>query len=68
MGVVIRPVTAAGHAVERQAAALVKRELTLDQQQDAFKDREATWQGQRRHYEQQIRELTSRMRSLPQAA
>ncbi len=54
--------------IERQASALVQRELTLDQQQDAFKDRELAWHGQRRHYEQQIRELTSRMRSLPVAA
>jgi hypothetical protein len=54
--------------IERQASALVQRELKLDQEQDAFKDRELAWNHDRRRYEQQIRDLTSRLRTLPQAA
>lgn len=54
--------------IERQAAALVQRELALDAQQEEFRENEQRWNGERRRYEQQIRELTARLRSLPAAA
>jgi hypothetical protein len=61
-----------GHArqaeIERQAAALVQRELALDAQQEEFRTREQHWNDERRRYEQQIREMSARLRSLPVAA
>lgn len=54
--------------IERQAAALVQRELALDAQQEEFRETEQRWNGDRRRYEQQIRELSARLRSLPVAA
>ena len=60
--------TARQAEVERQAAALVQRELALDAQQDEFQQAEQRWNADRRRYEQQIRDLTSQLRSLPVAA
>jgi len=54
--------------IERQAASLVQRELALDTQQDEFHQAEQGWHTDRRRYEQQIRDLTSQLRSLPVAA
>jgi hypothetical protein len=54
--------------IETQAATLVKRELTLDEQQDNLRHAQQTWQADRRRYEQQIRDLASQLRSLPIAA
>jgi chromosome segregation ATPase len=54
--------------IERQAAALVERELGLDAQQDEFRRAERQWQADRRGYEQQIRDLTTQLRTLPTAA
>jgi hypothetical protein len=44
--------------IEAQAASLVQRELTLDQQQQALADERQTWQSERRALERQIAELT----------
>lgn len=54
--------------IETQAAALVERELVLDQQQETMLHSERQWQSARRRYEQQIRELTCQLHSLPAAA
>ena len=61
-------VTARQEEIERQAAALVERELSLDAQQDAHRQTEREWQAARRVYEQQIRDLSAQLRSLPLAA
>jgi hypothetical protein len=49
--------------IEQQAAALVQRELTLDEQQQTSQRSQHEWAAQRRGYEQQIRELTARLNS-----
>ena len=54
--------------IERQASALVERELALDAEQDAFRQAEHRWSTDRRRYEQQIRDLTGQLRTLPVAA
>jgi hypothetical protein len=54
--------------IERQAAALVERELVLDAEQDAFRQAEQRWSADRRRYEQQIRDLSGQLRTLPVAA
>jgi hypothetical protein len=54
--------------IERQAAALVQRELTIDAEQDAFRHAEQRWSADRRRYEQQIRDLSGQLRTLPVAA
>jgi len=54
--------------IERQAAALVERELALDAEQDSFRQAEHRWSADRRRYEQQIRDLTGQLRTLPVAA
>ncbi len=54
--------------IEAQAAALVQRELALDEQQESFRRAETEWSASRRRYEQQIRELASQLRALPAAA
>jgi hypothetical protein len=54
--------------IERQAGALAERESVLDAQHEKLRDRENEWNSQRREYDRQIREFTSRLRSLPQAA
>jgi hypothetical protein len=54
--------------IERQAAMLVERELSLDAQQEAHRRDEREWQAARRGYEQQIRDLTTQLRTLPVAA
>ena len=57
-------------AVERaaEAATLVERELSLDAQQEEFRHAERQWQADRRRYEQQIRDLSTQLRTLPVAA
>jgi chromosome segregation ATPase len=57
--------TARQSEIERQAAMLVQRELTLDSQQEEFRQTEQRWNSDRRSYEQQIRDLTSQLRTLP---
>jgi hypothetical protein len=54
--------------IEQQAAALVQRELTLDAEHERFRQLEQAWQTDRRRYEQQIRDLTCQLRTLPAAA
>lgn len=54
--------------IEQQAAALVERELALDSKEDAIRQSQHQWQSDRRRYEQQIRDLTSQLHSLPAAA
>lgn len=54
--------------IERQASALVERELALDAQLDAQRSAEREWQAARRGYEQQIRELMGQLRAVPMAA
>jgi hypothetical protein len=54
--------------IERQAQALVQRELALDSQQDELRAAQQEWNAQRRGYEQQIRELTNQLRTQPIAA
>jgi hypothetical protein len=54
--------------IEGQAATLVKRELALDEQQAEARQAQQQWHVDRRRYEQQIRDLTSQLRSLPVAA
>jgi hypothetical protein len=54
--------------IESQAAALAQRELAIDHQQEQFHRAQREWQSERRHYEQQIRDLTSQLRTLPAAA
>ncbi|HZN34790.1 MAG TPA: hypothetical protein VFB80_13270, partial [Pirellulaceae bacterium] len=51
-----------------QAAALVRREAELDQQQERLRQAEQDWSAARRGYEQQIRDLTTQLRALPAAA
>lgn len=54
--------------IEQQAASLVQRELALDGEQERFRQAEHEWQAERRRYEQQIRDLTCQLRTLPAAA
>lgn len=54
--------------IQRQAASLVERELALDGQQEAHHRAERQWQADRRSYEQQIRDLSTQLRTLPVAA
>ena len=54
--------------IERQAATLVERELALDAQQEEMREREQRWNSDRRRYEQQVRDLSARLRHLPIAA
>lgn len=54
--------------IEQQAATLVQRELTLDEQQEQHRRDAIDWSTARRRYEQQIRELTNQLRTLPVAA
>jgi hypothetical protein len=54
--------------IEQQAAALVQRELALDAKEDGFRQSQHAWQADRRRYEQQIRELSGQLRTLPAAA
>ena len=51
-----------------QTQALVERELGLDAQQEEFRQAQQQWHADRRGYEQQIRDLTSQLRTLPAAA
>ncbi len=60
--------TARQAEIERQAATLVQRELALDAQQEEFRQAQQTWAADRRRYEQQIRDLTTQLRTLPAAA
>ncbi len=60
--------TARQTEIERQAATLVQRELALDAQQDEYRQAEQSWAADRRRYEQQIRDLTTQLRTLPAAA
>jgi chromosome segregation ATPase len=54
--------------IGQQAAALVQRELALDEQHESLRQAERQWQFERRRYEQQIRDLASQLRTLPAAA
>jgi hypothetical protein len=54
--------------IEQQAAMLVQRELTLDTQQEEIRKSQQQWNSDRRQYEQQIRDLTSHLRTQPLAA
>jgi hypothetical protein len=54
--------------IERQAATLVQRELALDAQQEESRQAAQNWNADRRRYEQQIRDLTTQLRTLPAAA
>jgi hypothetical protein len=54
--------------IEGQAAALVQRELALDEQQEHFRSAELQWSAERRRYEQNIRELSGQLRLQPAAA
>jgi len=60
--------TARQAEIERQAATLVQRELALDAQQEEFRQAAQNWNADRRRYEQQIRDLTAQLRTLPSAA
>lgn len=53
--------------IEQQAATLVQRELALDAQQEELRVAQQQWQADRRHLEQQIRELTAQLRTQPVA-
>ncbi len=53
--------------IERQATALAEREHSLDDQQQETHRCKSEWNSQRREYERQIRELTVRLRTIPQA-
>jgi len=54
--------------IEQQAAALVERELALDAERQRSGQLQQAWQTDRRRYEQQIRDLTCQLRTLPAAA
>jgi len=54
--------------IEEQAATLVQREMVLDSKDDSFRQAQHQWQSDRRRYEQQIRDLSSQLRTLPAAA
>jgi hypothetical protein len=60
--------TARQAEIEQQAATLVERELALDAQQEEFRQAQQSWTADRRRYEQQIRDLTMQLRTLPTAA
>jgi hypothetical protein len=60
--------TARQAEIERQAAALVQRELVLDAQQEEFRQAGQNWAADRRRYERQIRDLVTQLRTLPAAA
>jgi hypothetical protein len=59
--------TARQSEIERQAAALVQRELVLDAHQEEFRQAEQQWTADRRRYEQQIRNLSTRLSTMPAA-
>lgn len=48
--------------IEQQAAALVQRELTLDEQELQSRQAQHQWQADRRALEQQIRDLSGKLR------
>jgi exonuclease SbcC len=54
--------------IQRQAATLVERELAMDAQQESFRQQQHQWHADRRRYEQQIRDLTCQLRTVPAAA
>jgi hypothetical protein len=65
----LREWAAARHAeIGQQAAALVQRELALDAEHERLRQLQQEWQANRRSYEQQIRDLTCQLRTLPAAA
>jgi hypothetical protein len=51
--------------VEQQAAALVQRELALDADLEQHRQAQHAWQADRRRLEQQLRELTAQLRTVP---
>jgi hypothetical protein len=53
--------------IEQQAAELVQRELALDADEEQHRQAQHAWQADRRRFEQQIRDLTSQLRSAAAA-